>query len=114
MKISELKAKVIQIIREYSNNGELIGSGDNKDYLLSIPGAISDAQIEISKIRPIYKQITLNEPDTISAKYKRFLKPKSFKQIESITLNDEMIYDYSEDINNILIPKEYSGEIILK
>lgn len=113
MKISELKAKVIQIIREYSNNGELIGSGDNKDYLLSIPGAISDAQIEISKIRPIYKQITLSEPDSVSAKYKRFLKPKSFKQIENITLNDEMIYDYSEDIKNILIPKEYSGEIIL-
>lgn len=113
MQISELKAKVIQIIREYSNNGELIGSGDNKDYLLSIPGAISDAQIEISKIRPIYKQITLSEPDSVSAKYKRFLKPKGFKQIENITLNDEMIYDYSEDIKNILIPKEYTGEIIL-
>ena len=24
-----------------------------------------------------------------------------------------MLYNYSEDINNILIPKEYSGEIIL-
>ncbi|MDF2675172.1 MAG: hypothetical protein K0R09_3444 [Clostridiales bacterium] len=53
MNLGQVKTKVTQIIREYSNNGSLIGAGENADYLLSMNGFINDAQFELAAKRKI-------------------------------------------------------------
>ena len=110
MNIGQLKKKTIQIIREYSNNGTIIGKGDNQDYLLSIPGFISDAQIEISNIRPILVEGVLEEIGE-NEKYIKYKKPVKFRKIKELSLNGNEIVDYKVTPSAILVPSKYKGEI---
>lgn len=110
MNIGQLKKKTIQIIREYSNNGAIIGKGDNQDYLLSIPGFISDAQMEISNAKPILVEGVLEEVGE-NAKYIKYKKPIKFRKVKELSLNGNEIVNYKVTPSAILIPKEYKGKI---
>jgi hypothetical protein len=84
MTIGQIKIKVTQIIREYSNNGSLIGAGENADYLLSMNGFINDAQFELAAKRPLKNK---QFPDVIDN------STKDDKELE-IDLDLQMIAPY--------------------
>ncbi|MGL4107262.1 hypothetical protein [Clostridium sp. LP20] len=109
MNIKQLKDKTMQIIREYSTNGSIIGKGGNADYLLSVPTFLSEAENEISNKRPILDEMELKEPIRATSKYIRFKKPERFKKVSEITCDDIHIGDYDVSVNEICIPKSYMG-----
>lgn len=114
LNIGQVKTKALQIIREYSSNGSLIGSGDNADYLLSMNGFINDAQFELCEARPIIASYLLPEKaDSESTKYKRYKMPKNFKGLKEIKLDDETFTDDDWAYNYLVIPKCYEGEFVV-
>lgn len=117
MNLLQAKNKTLQLIREYSNNGAIIGLGDNADYIKSINALISDAQQEISLKRPIIEEYKLpNTPTNISSKFNRYILPSGFKRALVITVNDVNFSNYEISSKEIKIPKnciEDSSEVIL-
>lgn len=68
MDLGDAKTKAIQYIREYSNNGTIIGAADNADYTLSANTYANSAQIDLAKVKkiPASKQITqINIPNQL-------------------------------------------------
>lgn len=109
MNLGQLKTKVTQIIREYSNNGSLIGSGDNADYLLSMKSFINDAQFELNSKRPIVKKITLSEPTLITDNFKRYEMPGDFAGFKELKLDDYEFTSYDWEDKILVIPSCYNG-----
>jgi hypothetical protein len=71
LNLKQVKDKVIQIIRQYSNGGTLISESENADYLLSMNSFINDAQFELATKRPILNKqfpdiIDNNTSDNVS------------------------------------------------
>lgn len=60
MNLGTAKQKALQLIREYSNNGSIIGTGDNADYLLSMNNLADIAQKEIATYKKIQDQYTFS------------------------------------------------------
>lgn len=113
MNLGQIKDKTVHIIREYSNNGDKIGLGENADYLNSIPSLVSDAQIEISNKRPIIRSIKLEAPISTTDKYIKYAKPSLCKRILYMNRNDCRFTDFEETYNEIWIPKNYTGSFEL-
>lgn len=108
MNLGKIRTKTIQIIREYSNNGVLIG-GDNKDYLMSMNSFINDAQFELIEKRPLIKKITLGNADEITETYNKYNMPSNFRSLKMIKLNDDIFEDYDFEYLTLIIPKVYTG-----
>lgn len=53
MNVTEMRTKTLQIMREYSNNGEINAESVNLDYLLSMNNFFDMAQKEIAQTKPI-------------------------------------------------------------
>lgn len=109
MKIGDIKTKATQIIREYSNNGSLIGSGENADYLLSMNSFINDAQFEIANKHPIIKKLILGEPDEVTELNNKYNMPSNFKGLKNIKVSDYPFEDYEFEEDTLVIPKCYDG-----
>lgn len=103
MNLKECKEKALMIIREYSNGGSIIGTGDNADYLLSINSFISDAQFEISKKRPIIEDYILNNP-LVKGSYSLYSKPDDYEELIKITLDDFDFDNFRENFKDIMLP----------
>lgn len=109
MNIGQIKSKTIEIIREKSNGGSLIGSGDNADYLFSMPGFINDAQFYIANKVPVFKKLTLTTPDEVTTKNNKYDMPDDFQGLKYIKLNDELFDDYDFEDDTLVIPICYEG-----
>lgn len=64
MNLGEAKVRAIQLINEYSNNGQLISpsSGNYQDYALRMPGLANDAQMEIARYIKISAVYSISQP----------------------------------------------------
>lgn len=92
MNVGQIKTKVTQIIREYSNNGSLIGAGENADYLLSMNGFINDAQFELAAKRP--------------------LKDKTFPDVIDTSTKDDKDLEIDLDLQ-MIVPYYVAGHVII-
>lgn len=114
MNLLQAKNKTLQLIREYTNNGAVIGIGDNADYLKSINALISDSQYEISEKRPIINQYVLPQnPTRVSAKYNRYSLPNDYKLVLGMTKDDVEYKIYKVQNKELLLPKDITGEFVL-
>jgi len=113
MNLGQLKTKTLQIIREYSNNGSIIGTGQNADYLLSMNSFINDAQFELSSIRPIVKRAALGTPIEETQLYKRYAMPSDFMGFKELKNYDYTFTDFDWEGKVMMIPKGYDGNYVL-
>lgn len=113
MNIGQIKTKAIQIIREYSNNGSIIGSGENADYLLSMNNFINDAQFDLSSLRPIIKKIILGEPVSQTGALKRYQMPADFAGFKELKNGDFQFTSFDWEGKVMIIPKYYDGDFTL-
>jgi hypothetical protein len=108
--LGQIKNKAIQIIREYSNNGALIGSNDNADYLLSMNGFINDAQFELAAKKPIVKKYVFNKPDSETSNFKRYVMPADFAGFRELKKDDFKFTDFEWEDRTLVVPARYEGE----
>lgn len=113
MNLGQIKTKVTQIIREYSNNGALIGSGENADYLLSMNSFINDSQFDLSSIRPIVKSIKLGEPISSTGALKRYQMPSDFAGFKELKNGDFQFTSLDWEGKVMIIPAYLTGDFTL-
>jgi hypothetical protein len=111
--IGQIKTKATQIIREFSNNGSLIGSGENADYLLSMNSFINDAQFELSSIRPIVKSYKLGEPISSTGALKRYQMPSDFAGFKELKNGDFQFTSLDWEGKVMIIPAYMTGDFTL-
>lgn len=103
MNLAQIKERAIQLLNEYSNNGNLI-TQKNADYILRMNSLIDDAQFEISKTRKIIADpVILTTPDIKTENYNKFKMPSNFMELHSLIYNDIVISDIRFEGNNILL-----------
>lgn len=61
MDLGTAKTKALQLIREYSNNGSVIGASQNADYLLSMNNIADMAQKEIAQVKRIHVSYSISQ-----------------------------------------------------
>jgi hypothetical protein len=66
MKLGEAKTKAIKYINEYSNNGNLISTTTNADYLLRMNDLANAAQMEIATVRKIQASFSISQNPIIN------------------------------------------------
>lgn len=114
MNLGQLKKAALVYIDEYSTDGVLTPDGDNMDYLLKIPFFANDVQEEISKFIPIDASKTFELTSyTPSNGYYKIPLPSDYKRLKGLRLDDDVLYGYAIENNNILISADYSGTLEL-
>lgn len=113
MNIGQIKTKAIQLIREYSNNGNLITENDNADYLLSMNSFVNDAQFDLCSIRPIIKKTVLSEPIEVTGALKRYQMPTDFMGFKELKNGDYQFTNFDWEGKVMIIPAYYDGEFTL-
>jgi hypothetical protein len=114
MNLGQIKTKAIQIIRAYSNGGNVVGNSENADYLLSMNSFINDAQFDLSSLRPIVKAYTLpSVPDSQTQAFKRFKMPLDFAGFKELKNGDYQFTNFDFEGKTMIIPTYYDGDFTL-
>lgn len=108
MNLGEIKNRVLKLINEYSDRGNLIPKGNNFDYLTRMNSFIDMAQSEISQQVKIPALATFTSSSE-SFNMATYTLPADLKELNSIYFNDMGFYDYYI-IGNTLYYREYKGE----
>jgi hypothetical protein len=115
MEYGTAKKRAIQLINEYSNNGNIISASTNADYSLRFPMLADDCQNEISDKVGIDATYTIDSsvtPVSTANGYKKYAQPPNYKQHNFINLDDERFYDYRIENGYLLIPEGYTGTFV--
>lgn len=113
MNIGQIKTKAIQLIREFSNNGNLITETDNADYLLSMNSFINDAQFDLCSIRPIIKKATLSTPIEVTDAFKKYSMPSDYMGFKELKKGDFHFADFDWEGKLMVISAYYDDTYTL-
>lgn len=105
------KERAIQLINEYSNNGNLIAPSTNADYTLRFPMLADDCQNEISDKVGIEASVTLETPSSAGNGYNKYTIPASFKENRFVRMDDKDFYDYRIENGNFMVSTRFTGTI---
>lgn len=112
MKLSELKKTALKIISEYSNNGNIISSTANADYLLRMNTFVNECQYEIARIRKLSASYDLpSTPDGITAQYYTYTMPTDFMELKGVTMNEYQMNNLMWEAKTLKIPKAYAENV---
>lgn len=108
MNYGTAKTRAIQLINEYSNNGNLILATTNADYTLRFPMLADDSQNEISDKVGIDASTVLGSY-TLANGYKEYAQPPDMKEHRFLNLDGERFHDYRIENGYLYIPDGYIG-----
>jgi hypothetical protein len=118
MNLARLEEKIIQLINQYSINGNLVDNTRNADYLLRIRNLIDTCQKELANEFPIVKEYTWTHvPVANPTDFSEQALPNKFEKLISFNLKKYPYFesiDYKIDGENILFSPFLNGELILK
>jgi hypothetical protein len=113
MNLGEAKKKALALMLEYSNDGVAVPEGENADYLAGMNLFAHDVQMVISDRVAIVASYTFRQTATYENGYNKYSLPINFKRLTGLFLNDVPVLGFKVMVNQIWVPKVYSGQFEL-
>jgi hypothetical protein len=116
LNLGTAKTRAIMLINEYSNNGNLVTTTADADYLIRMNAFADTCQNEISEKVGIHATYTIDSevtPDVTENGYHKYALPTNFKQHRRAKIDDETFTDYRLEDGYFLIPKGYESQTIV-
>lgn len=116
MNLGDAKTKVLSLINSKSDDGVIVSTADNADYLIRMNDLFDDAQKELSRIAKISGSVQFVQTADLTQVYQAHAMPADFQELDRVTFattdpafNPNFVDFGWQQPNVLLFPSSYEG-----